>query len=466
MYENKWRVAASVSLGVFLGTIDGSIVNIALPTLQKEFNAPLSSVQWIVLAYLLTIASLTLMVGRLGDMYGKKRIYTSGFAIFTIASGLTALSSSVAMMIALRMTQAVGAVMIIALGAAILTEAFPPTERGKALGLIGATVSVGIVLGPSVGGVLLSTLGWPAIFLVNVPIGIVGTITAYRNIPDTVPKGREPFDLVGASLMFATMLTLFLGITLSGDRGFDATIKGLLLIAAVCGGGFIWWERKTNPPMIELSMFRNVSFSVNLVTGLLSFVAIGGLFFLLPFYLADALGIEPRQMGLILAVSPIILGVASPVSGALADRIGARPLTVAGLLITLLGYLALTTLSTESTPIEIILRMMPIGLGMGVFQSPNNSLVMGAVRPERLGIASGLLSVSRTVGQLSGVSILGAWWAYRSAQATGTEATRLVAGLSDSIAVMIALITFALGLSVWAWWRERTPDVVLATGRQ
>lgn len=266
--------------------------------------------------------------------------------------------------------------------------------------------------------------------------------------------------------MFATMLTLFLGITLSGDRGFDATIKGLLLIATVCGGGFIWWERKTNPPMIELSMFRNVSFSVNLVTGLLSFVAIGGLFFLLPFYLADALGIEPRQMGLILAVSPIILGVASPVSGALADRIGARPLTVAGLLITLLGYLALTTLSTESTPIEIILRMMPIGLGMGVFQSPNNSLVMGAVRPERLGIASGLLSVSRTVGQLSGVSILGAWWAYRSAQATGTEATRLVAGLSDSIAVMIALITFALGLSVWAWWRERTPDVVLATGRQ
>lgn len=466
MYDNKWRVAISVSLGVFLGTIDGSIVNIALPTLQKEFNAPLASVQWIVLAYLLTIASLTLMVGRLGDMYGKKRIYTAGFAIFTVASGLTALSASVAMMIALRMTQAVGAVMIIALGAAILTEAFPPTERGKALGLIGATVSVGIVLGPSVGGVLLSTLGWPSIFLVNVPIGLLGTFIAYRNIPSMVPTGRESFDFVGAILMFVGMLTLFLAITLSGDRGFDTTIQFLLVTAVICGAAFIWWERKTSPPMIELSMFRNVGFSVNLVTGLLSFVAIGGLFFLLPFYMADALGIEPRQMGLILAVSPIILGVASPLSGALADRMGARPLTVAGLSITLLGYAALTTLSTESTPTEIILRMMPIGLGMGVFQSPNNSLVMGAVRRERLGIASGLLSVSRTVGQLSGVSALGAWWAYRSAQASGTEADKLVSGLSDSIAVMIALVSFALGLSIWAWWRERTPEVVLVTSRE
>lgn len=456
MYDNKWRVAASVSLGVFLGTIDGSIVNIALPTLQKEFDASLGVVQWIVLGYLLTIATLTLMVGRLGDMFGKKRIYTAGFAVFTVASGLTALSTSIGMLVSLRVVQALGAVMIIALGAAILTEAFPPSERGKALGLIGAMVSVGIVLGPSLGGLLLSTLGWQAIFLVNVPIGIAGTVTAYRNIPDTAPTERESFDIRGAILVFVAMLTLFLSVTIAGDSGFNGAVLALATISVGSGIIFLRWENRVDAPMVDLSIFRNLSFSVNLVTGLLSFIAIGGLFFLFPFYLSDTLGFSDQQMGLILSASPIVLGIAAPISGSLADRYGARPLTVIGLLITLAGYVSFSTVGADSTPMEIVLRLLPVGLGMGIFQSPNNSLIMGAVVPARLGIASGFLSVSRTLGQLLGVSSLGALWAYRSSQAAGTVEEAAVASLIETVYVIIAIVLAATLLAAWAWQRERS----------
>lgn len=456
VYDNKWRVATAVSLGVFLGTIDGSIVNIALPTLQKEFSASLGVVQWIVLAYLLTIATLTLMVGRLGDMFGKKRIYTSGFAVFTLASGLTAFSTSIGMLISLRVVQALGAVMIIALGAAILTEAFPPSERGKALGLIGAMVSVGIVLGPSLGGLLLSSLGWQSIFLVNVPIGILGTATAYRNIPDAAPKDREQFDVPGAVLVFFTMLSLFLGVTIAGDQGLNNAVIALIGASLVSGVAFLRWESRVEAPLVDLSMFRNLSFSTNLATGLLTFIAIGGLFFLFPFYLSDTLGFSDQQMGFVLSASPIVLGIASPISGSLADRYGARPLTVIGLLITLAGYISFSTVSADSTPWEIVLRLMPVGLGMGVFQSPNNSLIMGAVAPQRLGIASGFLSVSRTLGQLLGVSSLGALWAYRSSQATGPLTEAAVSSLIETVYVIIAIMVCATALAAWAWHRERS----------
>ena len=198
-YSRKWYVFAGVAMGIFLSTIDGSIVNVALPTLVQELDTHLATVQWVVLAYLLALGTLMLSMGRLGDMIGKKSIYVVGFVIFTLGSVLCGLAPNVYWLIGFRVVQAVGGAMIMALGMAIVTESFPPSERGRALGLTGSMVSIGIVLGPTVGGLILSALSWHWIFFVNLPVGIVGTLMVIRFVPARRPAGRQRFDLAGAA---------------------------------------------------------------------------------------------------------------------------------------------------------------------------------------------------------------------------------------------------------------------------
>ena len=456
-FSRKWFVMWAVSMGVFLATIDGSIVNIALPTLQEEFGAPFSSVQWVVLAYLLVLGTLSLLFGRLGDMIGKKRIYTTGFVAFTAASAAAASAQSVGMLIGWRIVQAVGAAMILSLGLAILTAAFPATERGKALGLIGTTVSVGIVIGPTMGGLILSAASWHWIFLVNVPVGIIGTITSIKFIPNTKPIGWQTFDFPGAGLFAAAITSLMLGMTLAGERGFASPlVLTLLAVAVVVGAGFIYWERRTDQPIIDLSIFDNKLFSINIVTGLLTFVCISGVFFIAPFYLERTLGFESRQIGLLLAASPILLAVVAPVSGWLSDKIGSRPITIAGLLVLLVGYWSVRRLSVDTTPLGFVLVLAPIGAGMGLFQSPNNSIIMGSVRPERLGIASGLLNLTRILGQITGIGVLTTFWAIRADAAGGqTDPAGIVAGLYDTMLVATTLIGFGFTLALWGYLAER-----------
>ncbi len=456
-YSRKWFVMGAVSMGVFLSSVDGSIVNIALPTLQKDFGAPFSSVQWVVLAYLLILGTLSLLIGRLGDMIGKKRIYAGGFIVFTLASLGAATSQSVGMLIGWRIIQAVGAAMVLSLGIAILTEAFPPTERGKALGLIGTTVSVGIVVGPTLGGLILSAASWHWIFLVNLPVGIVGTITAVKFIPNTKPVGGQTFDFGGAALFAITITSLMLGITLGGDRGFASPLVLTLLAAATMVGiGFIYWERRTEQPIVDLSIFDNKLFTINIVTGLLAFVCVSGVFFISPFYLERTLGLESRQIGLLLAASPILLAVVAPASGWLSDKIGSRPITIAGLLVLLVGYWSFRRLGQDTTPLGFVLALAPIGAGMGLFQSPNNSIIMGSVRPERLGIASGLLNLTRILGQITGIGVLTTFWAIRADAAGGqTDPAGIVSGLHDTMLVAMVLIGFGFTLALWGYFAER-----------
>ena len=276
-FSRKWYVMAAVAMGVFLATIDGSIVNIALPTLVDSLNTNFAVVQWVVLSYLLTLATLLLSVGRLGDIRGKKRIYATGFVVFTIGSLLCGLSSSVYMLIAMRVVQGVGAAMILALGPAIVTEAFPGNERGRALGLIGSIVSIGIITGPVLGGLILGRLSWHWIFFVNLPVGVLGVWMVRRYVPDIPPSGGKSFDFVGAGSLFVSLLTLLLGLTFGQDMGFtNPIVLGLfgtwLLFLAI----FILTELRVEEPMIDLRLFRNGLFSINLITGFLTFVAISG----------------------------------------------------------------------------------------------------------------------------------------------------------------------------------------------
>ena len=473
-YDHKWYVMAAVAMSIFLATIDGSIVNVALPTLVQELQTDFPTVQWVVLGYLLTITTLILSVGRLADMKGKKPLYVAGFVVFTFGSFLCGLAPTVFWLIIFRIGQGVGASMMMALGMAIVTESFPGKERGKALGIVGSIVSIGIIAGPTLGGLLIDLLSWRWIFFVNLPVGIVGTAAAIRYVPAIQPAGGQRFDYWGALVLFVALLALLLALTLGQGLGFGHSLI-LLLFAVwiICTIAFIFIEWRTAQPMIDLHLFRNRLFRINLTTGLLSFISIAGTVILLPFYLQNVLGYEVAQVGLLLAVVPIAMGLIAPISGTFSDRFGTRPISVIGLILLVIGYASISTLTMQTSTAGYLLRLLPIGLGMGVFQSPNNSAIMGAAPREQLGIVSGLLSVTRTLGQTVGIAVLGALWASRVFYHTGetlpggattASPTFQIAALQDTFFGLIVVMTIALALGIWALIQERRTQSSLALG--
>jgi EmrB/QacA subfamily drug resistance transporter len=463
-YSRKWHAMAAVGTGVFLATVDGSIINVSLPTLVRSLNTEFAVVQWVVLAYLLTITCTMAGIGRLADMVGKKTIYMSGFVVFTIGSALCGLSPSVNWLIGFRILQAIGAAMTMALGAAIVTEAFPPEERGRAMGIIGAIVSVGIVMGPALGGLILGVLSWRWIFYVNLPVGIAGTIMALRYLPDFKPGGRQRFDIPGAlSLCFSLLLLLF-GLTLGQQQGFFQPLIYLLIGGGlVLAGVFVLIEKKVAQPMINPELFSNPILSVNLTAGFISFIGLGGTIILLPFYLANIMEFPSIKVGLLMGIIPVMLGVTSPLSGALSDRIGSRKITMAGLVVMLIGFLAASTLNQEISVFGYIVRVAAIGAGIGIFMSPNNSAIMGAAPRHQLGIVSGMMAQSRTLGQTVGVAVIGAIWAVRTAfhagvstegGATLAPVQAQVSGLHDAFCIAALLMGFAILLNIRAYVHE------------
>lgn len=464
-YSRKWFILAAVGMGIFLTTIDGTIVNVALPTLVHELNTDFATVQWVVLAYLLTLSTLLLSMGRLGDMVGKKPVYMAGFVLFTLSSLLCGLAPTIYWLIGFRVLQAIGAAMTQALGTAIITEAFPDSERGKALGASGTLVSIGIVLGPTLGGLLIESLSWHWIFLVNLPVGIIGVWMVIRNVPNLQPVGEQRFDYGGAAVLFIGLLTLLMGLTLGQQWGFGDQRVWLMLAGALLAIGlFIGIEARVEQPMIDLQLFRSQLFSINLITGLAVFIAVAGVFILLPFYLEGVLGYGPRAVGLLVAAVPILLGVTAPISGLLSDRYGTRLIASIGLAVLAGGYAAMSRFTAETNLTYYLIAVLPFGAGMGIFQSPNNSAVMGAVPRSKLGIASGLLAITRTLGQTTGIAVLGAFWAARvmayagEVVAGGVTAASIpaqVAGLQDTFTVIAAFIGLTFLLSLYALWQEQ-----------
>jgi EmrB/QacA subfamily drug resistance transporter len=464
-YSRKWHAMAAVGTGVFLATVDGSIINVSLPTLVRALNTEFAVVQWVVLAYLLTITCSMAGIGRLADMVGKKRIYMLGFIVFTAGSALCGLSPSVHWLIVFRVLQAIGAAMTMALGAAIVTEAFPPEERGKAMGMIGSIVSVGIVVGPALGGVILGILSWRWIFYVNLPVGIAGTIMALRYLPDFKPKGGQQFDILGAFTLGIGFLLVLLGLTRGQQQGFSHPEVYILMGAGLSLlAFFVYIENKVDQPMIDPKLFRTPLFSVNLTAGFISFIGLGGTVILLPFYLENIMGFPSVKVGLLMGIIPVMLGVTSPISGTLSDRIGSRKISIAGLLVMLIGFLAASTLSQDTTLFGYALRVFAVGAGIGIFLSPNNSAIMGAAPRHQLGIVSSMMAQSRTLGQTVGVAVIGAIWAGRTlmyaAAGSGGGATLApvqaqVRGLHDAFWTAAILLGIALVLNIRAFYRER-----------
>ncbi len=465
-YGQKWLVLLAVASSTILATIDASIVNVAFPTLVEELDTTFNIIQWVALGYLLTIATLTMGMGRLGDVVGKKKLFVAGIVIFTVGSALCGMVPDVSWLIGFRVLQAIGAVLILALGAAILVEGFPPNERGKSLGWIGTTVSVGIISGPVLGGVLISSFSWRAIFFINIPVGIVATILALRYVPNTKPPKGQKFDVAGALLMSISLFALSFALTLGQDMGFGSlSIVSAFVISALTAVAFVVVELRVPSPMLQLRLFKSPMLTVSVVSGFLAFSCLAATFFLLPFYLEGVLGFNVGQVGLLLGAAPLMVGLLSPISGNLSDRLGVRRLTLFGLVLIAGSYIGFVTFDTETTALHYLLIAIPLGIGVGVFNSPNNSAIMGSVPPEYMGIGGGLLTITRLLGQITGIAVLGSIWATSVAAASGgslpaegasaADPVAQVAGLHTTFVVAGVIMAASVVVGAWGMRREK-----------
>ena len=453
-----------IGLVVFMGTMDISIVNISLPTLMHELGAGLAAIEWVVVSYALVITSLMLGVGRLGDMYGKKRVFLLGIAVFGLGSLLCGLAPNVWTLIAFRGVQALGAVMTQALGTGIVTEIFPAEQRGRVLGIIGTAVSLGLAVGPPLGGLLIGTVGWRFIFLVNLPVCLVALGVVKRFVPhDHKQRNGERFDAAGAAILFLSLISYALGMTIGQHHGFGHGASPLLLGAGALGIAlFLWVEKRSREPMMPLGLFVNPEFGLGLVMGWIAFLILGGVF-IMPIYLQVAEGYSPPQVGLFMLVVPVSMGISSPLAGWFADRFGPRLVSLVGLLLLVGGCLALSGLTLHLPAWEYVLRVIPLGLGLGLFQAPNNSAIMGAAPRHRLGVASGLVSLARTLGNTSGVPLMGAVFSlYFLAAAPGADQGNLmaappqalVAGVGGAFHMAAWLGTSGIAVALLAWFLD------------
>ncbi len=422
--NHHWWVLGTVSIGIFMATLDASIVNISLPTIMADFKASLAVSEWIVLSYLLVITGLLLPFGRLADMTGRKKVYRLGFVLFSLGSGLCALSQNPAQLIFFRALQAVGAAMLMSNSFAIITAVFPPEKRGRALGIMGTVVATGFTVGPSLGGFLVTAFGWRSIFYINVPVGLVGlimttTILNEQLVSPTLGQ-KKSFDFLGAALIIIGLSALLLGLT-TGQAGRWGTplVVFELALAAFTLTLVPIWEAKTAQPLIDLTLFHNRLFSFGNLAGFLSFLAISTNAFLMPFFLQLALGYSPLEAGLLMTPTALTIAVVAPISGWLSERTDPRILSTLGLAINSGALFWLSLLKVQSGYHDVLIRLVLLGIGQGLFQSPNNSSVMGSVSRHNLGIAGGFLSLMRSVGQVVGIALAGSILAGTMVNVTG-----------------------------------------------
>ncbi len=403
-----WFAVAAVCVGAFMGQLDASIVTVALPTLQRTFDASVGAVTWVGLSYLLVLVATVTAVGRFADMWGRKLLYVYGFLIFTAASVLCGLAPGLGALCGFRALQAVGAAMLQANSLAIIVLVVPVRSLGRAVGLQGAAQALGLAMGPTIGGLLLAAGGWRLIFFVNVPFGLFGAVAAILLVPRSQNlQTRVRFDWTGLAIFFPAMAALLSAISFGAEEGWDsALIAGLFAAAVVLVVLFIWWEWRDSDPMLNLRLFRSAQFSTGIVSGMGSYLVMFGVLLLVPFYFERALGYGTARSGLSLMAMPLAFGVVAPFAGRLADRIGARPLTVTGMALVAasLGVMAALRPST----IGIVTLLAGAGIGMGLFTSPNNASIMGAAPAQDAGMASGVLNMTRGMGTALGLAVTGA----------------------------------------------------------
>jgi EmrB/QacA subfamily drug resistance transporter len=424
---SKWAIFGLVSVGTFMTTLDASIVNIALPSIAHAFGTPVSGpIEWVVIGYLVAIAATLLSFARLADIMGRERVWIAGLALFTVGSALSGLAPTLALLVAARGLQGLGAALIFAPALALIVDAFPRSQRGQALGMNALIVSLGVTAGPTLGGLITESLGWRWIFFVNVPLGLIGLLVASRVFTFSGGARARRFDLRGAVAFGIGLAGLSLGLSFGSEWGWTSpAIVLTLAMALVALGTAIVIERGRRDPLVDLGQLVSRRLGLPLASFLFSILALFAVSFLLPFYLEELRGLSPLAAGLLLTPYSIGLAAAAPISGRLADRGHARWLGPVGLGLAAgsLGLLAQIGVSTP--PAEIVLWLAVSGIGQGLFLSPNTSAVMSAVPADQSGTASGLIATTRVVGQALSVAIAGAIFVGLGGAAAGAG---LVAG--------------------------------------
>ncbi|MET3562669.1 EmrB/QacA subfamily drug resistance transporter [Enterococcus rotai] len=404
--KNRWWILVSVAMFTFMSTLDASIVNIALPTISKDMNVPMNQSEWIVSIYLMIVCACLLLFGKIGDSFGKIKVYRIGTIVFTIGSLLCGFNQSLGFLLFARIVQGIGSSMTMATNSGIITEVFPFKERGRALGSIGAFVSLGSIAGPGIGGLILSQFSWPYIFWINVPVGIITILIGEKFLPKDIIKSGKKVDMVGFSLFAVFIMTFFGAIFIGQEIGFNALLSMVLFILAILSLIiFIRVEKRVSQPLITFSIFKNKVFTMSLITAVLIFSSNFFVNVVIPFYLQNARGLPASKAGLLMMVFPLLMVVGSPISGFLTDKIGTKLLTFSGLFllsVTSLMYMFLN----QGTPLwYYILATGIMGLGNALFQSPNNTTVMSSVAKEDLGVAGSMNSFARNLGMVLGIAL-------------------------------------------------------------
>jgi EmrB/QacA subfamily drug resistance transporter len=429
---NRWAVLVLAGTGGFMTALDASIVNISLPSIAHSFGVPLAgAVEWVITAYLVAIGAVLLTAGRLADMIGRKPIFVAGLLVFTVGSMGCGAAPSLPWLLFARAFQGLGAALIFAVNIAMLTRAFPPSERGRALGLNAILVALGISAGPTVGGLLTQHLSWRWIFYVNVPVGAVVVLAALGILTERPRRTRGRFDPAGAALLAVGLSSLTLALSFGEEWGWVSwrtlTAMGVGLGALLAAGVV---ERRVAAPVIDLALFRSRVFAFSLVSFVLAMLALFAVGFLLPFYFEELRGFDVERSGLLLTPLPLTLAVVAPISGMLADRHGSRWLSPIGLGIACVGLLLLSRLDARSTIGDMVAALVVTGLGQGMFQAPNTRTLMGAAPPRAQGVASGILATGRVIGQSLSVALAGAVFAAKGGAVAGGALAARRAGLS------------------------------------
>lgn len=443
---------ASLSLAMLLASLGTSIANVGLPTLAEAFDASFQAVQWVVLAYLLAITALIVSVGKLGDIVGRRTLLLGGTALFTLASALSGLAPTLWLLVAARAAQGLGAAVMMALSMAFVGETVSKARTGSAMGLLGTMSAIGTALGPSLGGVLIAGIGWRAIFLVNVPLGILALGLAYRTLPADrrQPKAtRARLDKMGTLLLALTLGAYALAMTI-GRGSFGALNLGLLL-ASVLGVALFWLvEKRAASPLIRPAMFRDGALSASLAMSALVSTVLMATLVVGPFYLSGALGLGAASAGMVLSVGPLAAALTGIPAGRIADRYGAGRMTIAGLAGILAGSVALAAMPPAFGIPGYVAAIVVITISYALFQTANNTAVMADIRADQRGVISGMLNLSRNLGLITGASLMGAIFAAASSTAgmnpAGPEA--VATGMRITFAVAAILILAALALAI------------------
>ena len=459
--RNRWVLLAVISIGTLSSTLDGGSAAVTYPAVAKAFGTDTSTVLWITVAYWVTGVGLLLAMGWLGDVAGRRRVFTIGSALFAIGILLSSMSANIWQLIAFRGFQGVGSAMLLSNLNALITANFPAHERGKALGVSGAVVGIGLTMGPLVGGALLDVLDWRAVFYLRAPIAALGALLAWRMLPQDRPEGGGfRIDLIGSAALFGSLASVLLVVNQGGRLGFNSTpVIAMAITAAVCIPVLVWSEGRSARPILGVGLLKSRQYAFGIMVLASHYLSHGGILLVAPFFLLDSLGFSATKMGVFLAAFSLGRTFLSPAAGRLSDKFGPRPFLVFGNLLLAVALFSLSRQGADASDAALFSAMLLASAGTSFFEPVVTSVIMGSAPSDRLGTASAAVAMGRQTAFAVGVTIAGAIFAIRErafmagigADGAGADDARALAiagAFGDTMLAGVALAVLAAVLSL------------------